>query len=211
MSVKYIKQTCVMMCVALACVLAGDESCVLAIGQQSKCRKENTAVDVCREMRKFISALSNSEADALQFFSDKAFSNKSMLRESCAGYIQDSERESRDAVRAGVCRFLAEIRSNLPLRAQLPAVGKAVVECGKNPKYVIVNDQKVDGYAMIRLPLSEVGKIADSIDIVGVLGEKVSSSNVYVTIMPIGDGVCYFVWIPTPGEWRIVHAGLFCM
>lgn len=63
-----------------------------------------------QEIAKFLSGwlVSHDFSQSLNYFSDSAYTSNVMLQADCAGYIEGSQRNSKEAIKAGVEKFLAD-------------------------------------------------------------------------------------------------------
>ena len=142
-------------------------------------------------------------------FGAAAFRNEAILQASCAGYIRPEDRGSENARRAGVQKFLQKFLPQKPVTALSEVLdGNAIAPLVDQLGTRVANDPKLDLFVLARLRAEElpVGEARD----VDYLRKSVPSSS-YVSFIPVGQGMIYFVWIPQGSEWRIYHASLVCM
>jgi hypothetical protein len=142
-------------------------------------------------------------------FGAAGFTNEAMLQASCAGYIKPDDRGSETARRAGVQKFLqdflpqkraatlGEVLSREPISALVEQLGTK-----------LVNDPKVDLFVLARLTTEQlpIGESGDADYF-----RRTLPPSFYVSFVPIGQGMIYFVWVPQGSDWRIYHASLVCM
>jgi hypothetical protein len=146
---------------------------------------------------------------AALFFGKDAFQNEAMLSDSCTGYIKANERASEAARRAGVDKFLSDFVPSEPKPRLSEVLNRAAVApLIKQMAGKLTNNPNVDQFAVAKLtkddlPLEE-SKESDYLRL------KLPATF-YVSFVPIGEGVVYFVWIPEGKTWRIYHASLVCM
>ena len=156
---------------------------------------------------------------ALDLFSRRAFLNKEMLSESCAGYIKDEEHSSSDEIKEGVKRFLLDFSSHSTSKTLDGLLTKenntnfdkesefknAAIPVSKTTKYwlyrmsSLLDSKKIDAggftyhrnhFLVRKTTLLMVGLHLDS--------EKITA-------------YLYFFWLKERNKWKIVHAGMFCM
>jgi hypothetical protein len=173
---------------------------------------ENEVRSVQRDLKEFISVISKGDnGKAISYFSENAFSNEAMFSESCAGFIKDSDRKSRAAIKAGVIQFIGEFEKTLMAETQSLDGRSHFAEFASHLGHKACNDAIADGFALIRLQSSEIRKFSDNEAGNKFLEKNLLSKELIVSFVPIGEGICYFFWIKENDRWRIYHADLVCM
>lgn len=150
--------------------------------------------------------------EAKKFFSQQAYANKAMFSESCAGYISDSDRDSKEAIRRGVERFLADIQGvpkNKTLRKVLDH--KKVSEMATQLKGKILNNIDADHFLLINIGNHELDGLIDKPESTAFLKEFLRNKVIYLSLIPRGQGLVIFLWGKEKQSWKIFHASLICM
>lgn len=142
-------------------------------------------------------------------FGAAAFSNEAILQAPCADSIKPEDRGSESARRAGVQKFLQDFMPQkrvATLREVLSrdAMSALMDQLGTR----LVNDPKTDLFALAKLTTEQlpVGESRDTEYL-----RKNLPSSFYVSFVPVGQGMIYFLWVPQGSDWRIYHASLVCM
>lgn len=142
-------------------------------------------------------------------FGEAAFTNEAILQAPCAGYIKPDDRGSETARRAGVQRFLQDFlpkkrAATLGEVLSRDAISALVEQLGTK----LVNDPKADLFVLARLTTEQlpIGESRDADYL-----RRTLSSSFYVSFVPVGQGMIYFLWVPQGSDWRIYHASLVCM
>ena len=159
---------------------------------------------------------------ALTFFSRRAFLNKGMLSEFCAGYIKDEERSSPNKVKEGVKRFLYESsadKTNKTLDDWLTketstnfdeelVFKKAAIPLTKSAKYWLYKitpglikhgwvDDTGFSYKKNHFTIRKTTML--------LVGLKIDDHGAKIT------AYLHFFWLIEKNKWKIVDAGMFCM
>jgi len=149
---------------------------------------------------------------AIQFFSEQAFSNEVLFHESCAGYIKDEARKSKEAVRRGVEKFLADFYASAKPKTLSEALGvQQVITMAQQLKDKVVNNVNADRFLLIYLRPEEVRSLTEKPEAALFLKEHLPSQGFYVSFVSVGQGTSFFFWIKEGETWRIFHAALICI
>lgn len=142
-------------------------------------------------------------------FGAAAIGNEAILQASCAGYIRPEERGSEMARRTGVQKFLQDFLPQKPVTAlgevlTRDATSVLLDQLGTK----ITNDPRADLFVLAKLSKAELpGDDPRDVDYL----RKNLPSSFYISFVPVGQGMIYFVWVSQGNEWRIYHASLVCM
>ncbi len=201
-----------MLMILTTCFGLTSSQCQFSGKENSGPSAGNEILSVQRDLKDFICAISKGDdGKAMSYFSENAFSNEAMFSESCAGYIKDSDRKSRAAIKAGVLKFLGDFEKTLMAGTHSPADRSRFAEFTNQLGDKVRNDAVADGFALICLQSSEISTFSDNEAGNKFLEKNLPSTELIVSFVPIGEGMCYFFWIKENGQWRIYHAGLVCM
>lgn len=146
---------------------------------------------------------------ALDFFSEKAFSNANMLCEDCAGYLRDADRQYPAMVRLAVRRFLLDFRHEFRHHRSKTDYFSAV------RKYVEREGQQIissvnDPFVGVFLHREELKTLASDWRCADNLVKTLPTEECCKTYHQVGEGIIYFLWIRENGRWQIFHAGMEC-
>jgi hypothetical protein len=156
---------------------------------------------------------------AIEFFSKKAFSNKEMLNESCAGFIKDDNRSSPTAVKEGVTKFLSGFSSdktNITLDEWLVKKESSFDE-GDYKKFAVALPQTAK-YWLLNSEKKVVKSIIGNKNRFSNLNKYLILKNTKTLLIGLnlnedGEqtvGYVYFIWSKENKDWKIVHIGMFC-
>ncbi len=146
---------------------------------------------------------------AIQSFGLSAFQNEYMLQESCAAYIKPELKSSELERRAGIGKFLKEFLPVPPVQRLSQVLNdQMAIEIRAQLGAHSANNPKNDGFVLAKLSRNEVP--TNSEDVQTYLSSRLSA-NSYLSLVPIGGGTVFFLWIQEASVWRIIHASLVCL
>jgi hypothetical protein len=149
---------------------------------------------------------------ALQSFSKDAFSDQVMLNESCSGYISEANRTSPSAVQSAVRMFLADTpRKRTPKNLDDALDPSRITVLPGRMVGKVANDVNVDRFLLVPSEHVDIASLTERPQSAEFLRQHLGSRPFYVSIVPLGKGLGYFMWIKEGGTWKIMHAGLVCM
>jgi hypothetical protein len=152
------------------------------------------------------------DAKALQSFSDQAYSNRVMLHESCAGYIKDADRRSRDGIKKGIQKFLADASSLHHAKTLNEALNLTVVlKLAQQLEGKVTNNVKEDGFLLVHSSSVDAIDLATEPEASAFLKAHLPPQGFYEAFVPLGQGMSVFLWIKEGDAWKIYHVALVCM
>jgi hypothetical protein len=145
---------------------------------------------------------------ARRYFSAKAFSNKLILSDDCAGYIHEEDRVFPKRVEQQVMKFLRDFAfatSGTSLKTIL------VFDDGPPENIGQINSSSKDGYILLHMGRND---ITDDDEEWSYLKSKFPSREFLVLIVTLktkdGEGTLGFHWAKEGSRWKIIHIGMQC-
>lgn len=183
-------------------------------GKRTVLPKDMDSIALQKNVKAFLNIwlISRQLKEAKRFFSQQAYTNKAMLSESCAGYVSDSDRNSTEAIHRGVERFLADIQ-DIPKQKTLKKAldHKKISEMATQLKGKVLNDIEADHFLLINIGNQEVDNLIDKPESATFLKEYLSNKVIYLSLIPRGQGLMFFLWGKEKQSWKIFHASLICI
>jgi hypothetical protein len=142
-------------------------------------------------------------------FGKSAYANEAMFSESCAGYIKEADRKLKAAIKAGIEQFLRDGLPEKPVTSLDAALEKrSVSEMARQIRGRAMNNPEKDHFLLLKLKKNQVPVDEAWAKI---YLQKNLPEDFYVSFVPIGGGLVYFLWISEDNRWAIYHASLVCM
>lgn len=141
------------------------------------------------------------------YFAKTSFENREMLPENCAGYVPSEKRDSAEARKKGLARFLGDLSQEL--RREPRPKGSSLLEGLENLQGgTVVRGLATDRFVLIRYVKAETPFVD------GRAGEylvKKLPATFYVSLLPFSKGFIVLYWIAEGDAWRIYHVSMPCM
>lgn len=146
---------------------------------------------------------------ARQHFSVASTLNEMMLSADCAGYINDEDRKSKAAVQAGIEKFLRDFTTGNPGRSLSEQLGTSRISPPSQSN--VLNDVQKDRYLLVKFISRKLQKIIQERKVIDQLRKETKGKSFYISFIQIGNGVLYFVWLQSAGQWQVYHADMVCI
>jgi hypothetical protein len=156
---------------------------------------------------------------SIEFFSKKAFSNKEILNESCAGYIKDDKRSSPTDLKEGVTKFLSDFSSDETHKTFDEWLVKkdSIFDEGDYKKFAVALPKTIE-YRIFVSDKKVVKSFLGNENRYSRLNKYLIFKNTKTLLIGLnlnedGEqtiGYVYFIWSKENSNWKIVHAGIFC-
>lgn len=149
---------------------------------------------------------------AFAWFNNAALGNEVLLRASCAGYIAEEDTLSPPTREAGIREFLTDFSrefggQQLVSAAHNDVFSETLAELGDR----ILNDTTVDSFVVVKFPDSELRDSESYEDHEDEYLRTHLPPVSFISFVPVGGGMTYFIWVPEGDSWRIYHANMVCM
>lgn len=185
-------------------------------------KKQSSSINLLTgQINKFLTSwlIKKDNKAALNFFSQKAFTNREMLNDSCAGYIKKEDYSNPNHVRAGISKFLQEFSSEQPHKTLNDWLSKENEVIDKSETKSIIKLPKTTKYHLFRLNPELVESTISDNRSFPYLNKYLAGKNTVLLVVGLNlkfdraevVGYLYFIWSKENENWKILHAGMFCV
>ena len=186
----------------------------VAIGASSKDTNSRDEEMLRSQVLQFLSTwlIDRDFKKAMDSFGDNAFSNAAIFDEECSG-IRNEARNSAEEMKKEIEMFLESIEdfpvfNNLSDALEI----EVLLPLDKKLKSKVANALVQDKFLLVRVKASDVVKLSSQKKSRESLKKYlVQTRPLYLSIIPLGGGIMYFVWEKDNQNWEIFHANLVCM
>jgi hypothetical protein len=150
---------------------------------------------------------------AFNSFGIKAFENKAIFDDECSGYIRDFDRNSVEAIKKGVEKFLKDTSSLTACNNLNDVLAiDSLVSLKKRLGAKVINSLIQDRFLLVRAKPGDVVSLTSRSKPRKFLQKYLKSTEpLYLSFISLGGGIMYFVWEKKSENWKICHASLICM